>query len=160
MTVYAVKIALRGISPIIWRQLRLLGSTSIADLHYIIQMAMGWDDEYSNCFHIYGKDYGIAYEGGMSFSANPHDVKLDDFTFNIGDSFTHCYNFYDHWSCDIRIEDIQLNDDSTTPKCTGGKGRLVNNTPCLVMKHWLSLMHWIPFLMLMKQRQWLGMLVN
>jgi hypothetical protein len=96
----------------------------------------------------------------MSFSANPHDVKLDNFTFGIGDRFTYCYNFYDHWPCDIRIEDIQLNDDSTTPKCTGGKGRLVNNTPCLVMKHWLSLMHWIPFLMLMKQRQWLGMLVN
>lgn len=46
VTVYAVKIALRGISPMIWRRLRLFGSTSIADLHYIIQIAMGWDNEY------------------------------------------------------------------------------------------------------------------
>ncbi|MFT5082722.1 MAG: hypothetical protein ACI9Y1_000752 [Lentisphaeria bacterium] len=130
MTVYSIKIALRGISPMIWRRLRLLGSTSIADLHYIIQIAMGWDNECLHCFHIYGKDYGIAYEGGMSFCDNPHYVKLDDFTFDIGGRFTYCYNFYNHWLCDIRIEDIQLNNESTTPFYTGGQGRLVNKTPC------------------------------
>ncbi len=89
MTVYSIKIALRGISPMIWRRLRLMASISIADLHHTIQIAMGWDDEYLHCFHIYGKDYGIAYEGGLSFSDDPHDVTLDDFTFDIGDRFTY-----------------------------------------------------------------------
>lgn len=46
MTVYAVKIALRRIGSMIWRRLRLLGATSIAELHYIIQIATGWYDEY------------------------------------------------------------------------------------------------------------------
>jgi hypothetical protein len=38
---YSIKIALRGISPMIWRRLRIDGNTSIAGLHYIIQIAMG-----------------------------------------------------------------------------------------------------------------------
>ncbi|MDX2504157.1 MAG: hypothetical protein QNL62_06750 [Gammaproteobacteria bacterium] len=30
---YSIKIALRGVSPMIWRRLRIPGSTSLADLH-------------------------------------------------------------------------------------------------------------------------------
>ncbi len=47
----------------IWRRLRLPGSTHIADFHQAIQLSMGWENDYLHCFHIYGKDYGIAYEG-------------------------------------------------------------------------------------------------
>lgn len=130
---------LRGIRPMICRRLRLFGITSIADLHYIIQIAMGWDKEL-RCFHIYSKDYGIAYEGGMSFSDNPYDIKLDNFTFNIGDCFTYCYNSYDHWLCDIRIEDIQLNDESTTLFCTAGQRSFSQTIHLIivVMKPWCS----------------------
>jgi transposase InsO family protein len=42
----------RGVSPTIWRRLRLQGNTSLAGLHHIIQIAMGWDDEYLHYFHI------------------------------------------------------------------------------------------------------------
>lgn len=42
----------RGVSPMIWRRLRLQGNTSLAGLHHIIQIAMGWDDEYLHYFHI------------------------------------------------------------------------------------------------------------
>ena len=87
MNIYAIKVALRGISPMIWRRLQLSGNTSLADLHHIIQLAMGWENDYLHSFHIFGKDYGIAYEGGLSFSDNPLTVILDDFGFDIGDRF-------------------------------------------------------------------------
>ena len=107
MKIYSIKIALRGISPMIWRRLRLSGTSSLADLHAIIQLAMGWDDDYLHRFHIYGKDYGISYTGGLWLSDNLHTVTLEDFDFDIGDRFTYTYNFYDHWLSDIRIEAIQ-----------------------------------------------------
>jgi hypothetical protein len=129
MTIYSIKVALRGISPMIWRRLRLPAQTSLADLHYIIQMAMGWDDEHLHCFHIFGKDYGISYVGGLSFADNPHDVTVDGFGFDIGDRFTYTYNFFDNCLCDIRIEDIQTDGGNVIPFCTGGQGRWVNNTP-------------------------------
>jgi Plasmid pRiA4b ORF-3-like protein len=93
---YFIRVALRGISPMIWRRLRVRGNMSLADLHHIIQIAMGWDNEYLHCFHVYGEDYGIAYEGGMSFSHNARQVFVDDFDFDAGDRFTYTYNFTKH----------------------------------------------------------------
>jgi hypothetical protein len=42
--IYQFKVVLRGISPMIWRRLLLRSDHSIADLHYTIQIAMGWSD--------------------------------------------------------------------------------------------------------------------
>ncbi|MFT5549827.1 MAG: hypothetical protein ACI9CO_001757 [Candidatus Azotimanducaceae bacterium] len=130
MTIYSIKVAMRGISPMIWRRLRLPAQTSLADLHNIVQIAMGWDDEYLHFSHIFGKDYGITYVGGLDFSDNPHEVTLGSFGFDIGDRFTYTYNFFDNWLCDIRIEDVQADTGSATPFCTGGQRRWVSNTPC------------------------------
>ena len=56
MNVYSIKIALRGVSPMIWRRLRVRGHTSLADLHHIIPIAMSWDDGHLHSFHIYGEE--------------------------------------------------------------------------------------------------------
>ena len=51
--VYQFKVVLRGISPMIWRRLLLRNDHSIADLHYTIQIAMGWSDSHLHRFHIH-----------------------------------------------------------------------------------------------------------
>jgi hypothetical protein len=43
--------------------LLLRSDDTIADLHYAM-IAMGWTDTHLNRFHIHGKDYGVAHEGG------------------------------------------------------------------------------------------------
>jgi hypothetical protein len=106
MKTYAIKIALRGVSPMIWRRLRIADKTSLASLHYIIQTVQGWTDDHLHCFHIYGKDYGICYDGGLSFPDNVFKVVIDDFKFDAGDRFTYEYNFYEPQLHDIRIESI------------------------------------------------------
>ncbi|MBD1559802.1 plasmid pRiA4b ORF-3 family protein [Vibrio sp. S9_S30] len=88
MKIYSIKVALHGVSPMIWRRLRIAGNTSLASLHYIIQITQGWDDEHLHQFHIYGKDYGISYSGGLSFGDNAYKVYIDDFKFDVGDRFT------------------------------------------------------------------------
>jgi len=65
----------------VWRRLLLHGDTSLGALHFIIQFAFGWDNEYLHSFHIYGEDYGIGYDGGIDFSDNPWLVSLDFFKF-------------------------------------------------------------------------------
>jgi Plasmid pRiA4b ORF-3-like protein len=37
---------------------------TITDLHYIVQIVMGWTDAHLHRFVIHGKDYGIAQSGG------------------------------------------------------------------------------------------------
>ncbi|WP_410518017.1 IS1096 element passenger TnpR family protein [Candidatus Jidaibacter acanthamoebae] len=45
--------------------------TSIADLHYYMQIIMSWEGIHLHQFIIRGKSYGIYYAGGMSFRENP-----------------------------------------------------------------------------------------
>jgi len=61
----------------VWRRLRIAGNTSLASLHYIIQISQRWEDDHLHCFHIYGKDYGISKDGGMGFPDNPYQVTID-----------------------------------------------------------------------------------
>jgi Plasmid pRiA4b ORF-3-like protein len=51
LCVYQFKVVLRGVSPMIWRRLLLRSDHTIADLHYAIQIAMGWSDAHLNRFH-------------------------------------------------------------------------------------------------------------
>ncbi|MBL4865370.1 MAG: hypothetical protein JKY67_03230 [Pseudomonadales bacterium] len=46
MKTYSIKVALRGISPMIWRRLEINSNTTLADLHHIIQIAMNWDNAF------------------------------------------------------------------------------------------------------------------
>ncbi|EPZ4707544.1 plasmid pRiA4b ORF-3 family protein [Escherichia coli] len=71
MKVYVIKIAVRGVSPMVWRRLRIAADTSLAALHFIIQIIQGWADDHLHQFHIYGKDYGITYEGSIGFPDKP-----------------------------------------------------------------------------------------
>ena len=66
--IYQLRVILKDISPLICRRLLVPGDYSIADLHYILQIAFDWDNVHLHRFEIYGKEYGIWYDGGMSFS--------------------------------------------------------------------------------------------
>ncbi|ECL5586361.1 plasmid pRiA4b ORF-3 family protein, partial [Salmonella enterica] len=46
MKIYVIKIAVNGVSPMVWRRLRISANTSLAALHYIIQIVQGWGDDY------------------------------------------------------------------------------------------------------------------
>ena len=56
-----LKLLLRDVHPAVWRRVKLADSLSIADLHRVIQLLMGWDDDHLHRFRIHGRDYGIAY---------------------------------------------------------------------------------------------------
>lgn len=63
--VYQLRVFLRQISPMIWRRLLLRSDHTIADLHYTLQIAMGWDNFHLHQFTIRGKYYGVSYECGL-----------------------------------------------------------------------------------------------
>ena len=122
LCVYQFRVVLRGISPMIWRRLLLRSDQSIADLHYTIQIAMGWSDSHLHRFHIHGKDYGVAHEGGLTFSDAPERVLLGQFGFRLRERFLYEYDFYDNWEHDIRLEKVlPLNSKRVFPVCIGGQ---------------------------------------
>ena len=120
-TVYQLRIRLDRISPLIWRRLLVRDTTTIAELHAIIQLAFGWSDDHLHQFLIYGKAYGIAYIGGASFADDPHTVRLAAFHFRVGERFFYEYNFYVPWRHEIRLEQIlPATPGQHYPVCIGG----------------------------------------
>ena len=123
MKVYLIKISLRGVSPMVWRRLSVPGTASLAMLHDSIQILNGWDDTYLNQFRIFGKNFGVYHDGGISFNDDARAVYIDDFEFDVGDKFTYEYNFFQHIMHDIRIENIKDTlCDETVISCVSGSG--------------------------------------
>lgn len=121
--VYQLKVVLRHCSPMIWRRLLVTSGTTIAQLHNILQIAMGWEDLHLHRFRIYGKEYGIYREGGILFDDNPFQVKLPDFKLRPGERFEYEYDMGDFWQHDIRLEKISpLDLNKTYPVCVAGSG--------------------------------------
>jgi len=76
---YQLKVVLLGISPMIWRRILVLSDSTIEDLHYTLQISMGWEDIHLHHFIIHGKQYGVTQPGGTTFSTRACEVKLSTF---------------------------------------------------------------------------------
>ncbi|WP_277883141.1 IS1096 element passenger TnpR family protein [Nostoc sp. FACHB-152] len=60
----------------ILRRIKVSSDSTIEDLHYTIQLAMGWENIHLHHFIIHGKQYGILQPGGTVFSDRACEVKL------------------------------------------------------------------------------------
>lgn len=119
--VYQLRVGLREISPAIWRRLLVRTDSTIADLHYTLQIAMGWTDSHLHQFVIRGKRYGIPKMGGISFADDPNQVRLGDFRFREKERFLYEYDFGDLWQHEVRVESqLPLNPKKRYPVCIGG----------------------------------------
>ena len=99
----------------------VVGDSTMADLHYTIQIAIGWSDAHLNQFHIHGKDYGVSHIGGIGFADDPERVHLSDFGFRTRGRFLYEYDFGDAWLHEVRIEQILPFDRKRTyPFCLDG----------------------------------------
>jgi len=119
--IYQFRIWLRGISPTIWRRFLVRSDSTIADLHYILQLVMGWTDTHLHTFFIHGKDYGVYHSGGMVFADDPTHVYLRDFQFRVYERFLYTYDFGDNWEHEVRLEQmLPINPQQRYPFCLGG----------------------------------------
>ena len=120
--VYQLKVWLQGISPMVWRRLLVRSDSTMADLHYTLQIAIGWSDTHLNRFHIHGKDFGVYHSGGMSFADDPEQVPLSAFGFRTSERFLYEYDFGDAWLHEVRIEKrLPIDPKRTYPVCIDGK---------------------------------------
>ena len=97
LSIYQLRIVLRGISPLIWRRVLVHSTTTLAHLHAILQILFVWSDEHLHRFSVHGREYGS--------SGDPtHAVRLHDLGLHRGERFRYVYDFGAYWECDIRLE--------------------------------------------------------
>jgi hypothetical protein len=119
--IYQFHILLLEISPSIWRRVLVRNDSSVADLHFILQIAMGWEDVHLHRFVVHGKDFGIAKIGGIGFADDPRKVALRDLRLRIKERFRYEYDFGDFWQHQIRLERIlPFSPTRSYPVCLAG----------------------------------------
>lgn len=119
--VYQLHILLLKISPAIWRRVLVPSDQSLADLHYMLQIVMGWDDSHLHRFFIHGQAHGISREGGLCFHKNPEQIRLSDLHLRLKERFLYEYDFEAFWQHQIRLEkNLPFSSTTTYPTCIGG----------------------------------------
>ncbi len=121
-TVYQLKITLKNIRPPIWRRIQVLSSTTLQQLHLIVQEVMGWDNYHMHQFSIAGIDYGQP-EPEYDFNVRSEKtvilcqvVKSEKF------KFSYTYDFGDSWEHEILVEkELPSSPDTNYPICITGK---------------------------------------
>ena len=127
---YRIHVWIQHINPMIWRRLVVPSASTLADLHYAIQIAFAWTDYHLHRFRIRGKEYGIPRLGGPWYSRNARDLRLIDFHFRMNERFLYEYDFTDGWEHQVRIEQF-VPPEQTQPYsvCIGG-GRAAPPEDC------------------------------
>jgi hypothetical protein len=119
-TVYQIKVTLEGSKPTIWRRLLVPANLTLGDLHYIIQIAMGWTDSHLHQFHIGGKYYGVPHPD-MDL-VNEERVKLAQIIPGEKFKFRYEYDFGDSWMHAILVEKVlDAEPGKPYPICVKGK---------------------------------------
>jgi hypothetical protein len=122
--VYQLKVTLRDSKPPIWRRLLVSSDTTLAKLHDIIQLAMGWEDAHLHAFKVGEASYSMPMQDDM-FDLDFKDerrVKLNQIVPGEGFKFSYEYDFGDSWTHVILVEKILPPDPAQPlPMCIKGK---------------------------------------
>ncbi len=122
--IYHLKITLRDVKPPIWRRILVSETTALDDLHYIIQIVMGWENSHLHQFIIGQEYYSILNE---DFGNELEQKDSSKFTLKrLGllpkSKFLYEYDFGDDWMHEIVVEDItEAQAGQTYPICVVGK---------------------------------------
>jgi hypothetical protein len=119
--VYQLKITLSDTEPPIWRRLQVAAETTLANLHQILQVAMGWEDYHLHQFVVHGTGYGVPGSGpGLR---NEKNVNLSQIAPEVGLTFVYLYDFGDNWDHIVLVEKIlDAKAEVDYPVCLEGKG--------------------------------------
>ncbi|HEY5038211.1 MAG TPA: plasmid pRiA4b ORF-3 family protein [bacterium] len=109
-SIFQLKVTLKDINPPLWRQLLVSPSTTLFELHDVLQLAMGWTDSHLHEF-IKGDDHFQPPDPNPDpFNETEYtdsrDVPLSRVLFKPGDHLDYLYDFGDAWEHDIVLEEI------------------------------------------------------
>ena len=122
VVIFQLRVVLRGISPLIWRRLLVRSDSTVAQLHEVLQVAFGWDDDHLNRFVIRGREYAVHRDGGGMIGIDATGVRLDALNLHRLERFIYEYDFGDDWIHELRIEaTLPVNPRKTYPVCVAGK---------------------------------------
>lgn len=118
--IYQLKVTLLGAKPPIWRRLLVPATISLGELHFILQIAMGWE----NC-HLFRFTIGRhELDPPDDEESSPAGPPLRELLRRVGAKATYEYDFGDGWLHEIVVEKaLGREPGNVYPVCITGKRR-------------------------------------
>jgi len=123
--IYQLKVTLLGTRPPIWRRLLVPSDLNLAQLHDVLQVAMGWQDGHWHEFLAGGRRFGPLDPEDQFMADDVGDeckVRVGDLFGRTGAKALYTYDFGDTWEHSIVLEKrLQAAPNMIYPICTDGK---------------------------------------
>ena len=119
-------LSLVGTSPLIWRRVLVPAVLTLAQLHNVVQVSVGWENCHLHEFRIASRRFGVpdpedSFLGGAQ-CFNERKTRLADVLGKAGAKAEYTYDFGDSWEHNIVVEKVLLSDPGVAyPICTGGE---------------------------------------
>ena len=105
-SVYQLKITLLGVRPQVWRRIQVPETTTLAQLHSVLQVVMGWEG-----YHLH--QFLDSEDEAMTLAE-----LIEDDLFSFG----YLYDFGDMWQHEIKVEKrLESKPGKNYPICLAGK---------------------------------------
>ncbi len=120
--IYQLRLTVREIEPEIWRRVSVRSDMTLARLHMVIQILMGWYDYHLYEFHIDGAAHGPPRDDDADYGyRNPVRISLAKAFGKERELISYTYDFGDSWEIDIVREAVQPAEvQDAMAFCTGG----------------------------------------
>lgn len=124
--VYELDLTLRDATPRVWRRVRAPANLTLADLHRVIQMVMGWDDIHMHLFEVGDDEYGPPpeeeEEDEEPNTGDERRMVLGDAMEEGGGRINYVYDFRHEWHVDIVAAGDPVASPSLRIECLAGDG--------------------------------------
>ena len=117
---YQLKVTLKDSDPAIWRRIAVPEDMTLARLHAVLQISMGWENDHMHAFRVGKQQFG---ERGMLDGAKDESkVCLSEVFAKVGSKIVYEYDFGDSWEHDIVLE-AKLSETAqvAAPVCVEGQ---------------------------------------
>ncbi len=126
LEIYQIKVTLLGTEPPIWRRLLVPAGLTLAQLHAVVQKAMGWRDGHMHEFLVGKRRFGRPEPAdpfmGASDIESERTALLCDVAGRVGKKMIYTYDFGDGWEHAIVVEkQLAADPDTVYPVCTDGQ---------------------------------------
>lgn len=120
--VFQIKITLDGVKPPIWRRVLVPAHLNLADLHFVIQDVMGWENDHLHEFMIAKESYGPISDEIETEWLDESEFTLDELFARPKATAKYTYDFGDSWIHTIKVEKwLPFDAELDYPLCIGGE---------------------------------------
>jgi hypothetical protein len=123
--IYQLKVTLLDTNPPIWRRLLVPADLSLAQLHHVLQVAMGWQDGHLHEFSAHGRRFGTPDPEDQFMAEDVEDerrMRICGVFGRTGAKAVYTYDFGDTWEHSIVLEKrLPAAPNVVYPICTEGQ---------------------------------------